>query len=148
MSEVAVRPIGPEDFEAVTRLLAELGRPRVGPEDVEGARAVYLRHVARDDTASLLAEQDGEAVGFCSLEFRDRLNRTTTQAWIPDLIVTERARGTGAGKALLLRAFDLARERGCWGVTLESGYAREVAHRFYRAQGMKQEGYYFSFYPD
>ena len=145
-SPVSVRRVRPDDFEAVTGLLAELGRPDVGLDHWEAARAVYLHHVARDDAASLLAEVDGHPVGFCSLEFRDRLNRTTPQAWIPDLIVTEARRGIGAGRALLDAAFELARERGCWSVTLESGYHRTVAHEVYKAVGMEQEGYFFTFY--
>ena len=88
---------------------------------------------------------NGRAVGFCSLEFRERLNWGVPQGWIPDLIVTAGARGVGAGKALLLQAFEVARERGCWSVTLESGYQRGVAHQLYRSAGMTQDGYYFTF---
>jgi GNAT superfamily N-acetyltransferase len=145
---VSVRLAEAGDFEAVTRLLIELGRPAVAPTDVPEARLVYDRHVERDDTASLVAEADSEVVGFCSLEFRDRLNRTTEQAWIPDLIVTQSHRSTGAGRALLDEAFELARRRGCWAVTLESGWKREVAHRFYETAGMEREGYYYTFYLD
>ena len=142
-----VRPAGPEDFDAVATLLAELGRPEVTAATRDGAREVYLRHVARADTASLVAEAGGEVVGFMSLEFRERLNRTTPQAWIPDLIVSARRRGIGAGKALLLKGFEIARERGCWGVTLESGYQRKVAHEVYRRVGMEACGFYFELLP-
>jgi GNAT superfamily N-acetyltransferase len=142
---VRVRPAEAGDFEAVTRLLAELGRPKVKPSDERAAREVYLRHIERDDAASLVAEADGEIVGFCSLEFRDRLNRLTRQAWVPDLIVTESARSTGAGRALLSAAFDVAREHGCYELTLESGWKREVAHRFYEIAGMSRDGYYFTY---
>ena len=38
------------------------------------------------------------------MEFRERLNRPNREAWIPDLIVTERSRGRGLGRALLLAA--------------------------------------------
>jgi GNAT superfamily N-acetyltransferase len=141
-----VRRAEERDFEPVTRLLAELGRPDVGPADEPEAREVYLRHIGRADAASLVAVNDeDEIVGFCSLEFRDRLNRRTEQAWIPDLIVTESARSTGAGRALLEAAFDVARERGCYELTLESGWAREVAHRFYEIAGMTRDGYFFTF---
>jgi GNAT superfamily N-acetyltransferase len=146
MSQVVVRPATSQDFAAVAALLAELGRPVLTPETLEAARQVYDRHIARPDTASLVVEVDGQAIGFMSLEFRERLNRTRPQAWIPDLIVTETHRGTGAGKALLRRGFELARERGCWSVTLESGYQRLVAHQFYKAAGMIDEGYYFTLY--
>jgi GNAT superfamily N-acetyltransferase len=140
---ITIRLAAPDDFAAVAELLAELGRPRLTTETRDAAHEVYLRHVARADTASLVAEVAGEVVGFMSLEFRDRLNRTTPQAWIPDLIVTESRRGIGAGKALLLRGFDIARERGCGSVTLESGYNRKVAHEVYRAAGMVELGLFF-----
>lgn len=126
-------------------LLAELGRPQLMPETEAAAREVYLRHTSRRDTASLVAECDGRVVGFLSLEFRDRLNRTSLQAWIPDLIVTAKYRGRGIGQALVEAAFALARERGCWGVTLESGYQRKEAHRLYLRAGMKDAGKFFDF---
>lgn len=143
-SLVQVRAIRADDFETVAALLSELGRPTLTGETREPAHAVYARHLARPDTASLAAELEGTVVGFLSLEFRERLNRTQPQAWIPDLIVTASARGRGAGRALLERAFALARERDCWSVTLESGYARHVAHQLYRASGMNDGGLYFS----
>jgi GNAT superfamily N-acetyltransferase len=141
---VEVRPVAEGDFEAVAALLAELGRPRLTDETRGPAREVFLSHAARSDTASLLAEEEGRLVGFISLEFRDRLNQVSTQAWIPDLIVTDAARGRGAGRALLQKAFELARARGCWSVTLESGYQRQVAHQLYRSAGMTQDGFYFT----
>jgi GNAT superfamily N-acetyltransferase len=142
---VVVRPAEAADLEAVTRLLTELGRPEVKAQDEAAAREVYLRHIERDDTESLVAVRDDvEVVGFCSLEFRDRLNRVTRQAWVPDLIVTESARSTGAGRALLSAAFDVARDHGCYELTLESGWKREVAHRFYEIAGMSRDGYYFT----
>ncbi|MDQ2799940.1 MAG: GNAT family N-acetyltransferase, partial [Armatimonadota bacterium] len=104
-ASVSIRPIGADDFEAVSALLAELGRPTLSDETRADAQRFYERHLARPDTASLLAELDGAAVGFMSLEFRERLNRTTPQAWIPDLIVTPSARGRGVGRALLERGF-------------------------------------------
>ena len=140
---ITIRAITDEDFDAVATLLAELGRPTLSEASRPDAHEVYRRHVGRSDTSSLLAEQDGRAVGFCSLEFRDRLNWGVEQAWIPDLIVTEDARGLGAGKALLARAFELAAARGCWSVTLESGYQRTVAHELYSSSGMSNDGYYF-----
>lgn len=141
---VHVRPALADDFDAVAALLAELGRPALTGETRMPTQSVYERHLARPDTASLVAEWDSVAVGFLSLEFRERLNRMQSQAWIPDLIVTDSARGRGVGRALLERAFLRARERGCWGVTLESGYARQVAHQLYRAAGMTDGGLYFS----
>jgi ribosomal protein S18 acetylase RimI-like enzyme len=144
MTPVQVRPAALDDFAAVTALLEELGRPKVGPGEETPARTVFERHLRREDTASLVATADGQVIGFMSLEFRDRLNRTTPQGWIPDLIVTDSARGIGAGKALLRRGIELCRERGCCRVTLETGYERTVAHKLYEAAGMVNKGYFFT----
>lgn len=46
--------------------------------------------------------------------------------------------------ARLLEELGLARERGCWQLTLESGYPRKEAHVMYEALGMSNAGYYFS----
>ncbi len=140
---VRIRPVGEKDFGAVAELLAELGRPALTPETTEAARKVYDRHLLRSDTASLVAERNGDLIGFLALEFRDRLNRVRPQAWIPDLIVTSRHRGQGIGRILLDAAFAKAREHGCWSVTLESGYQRTAAHRLYTAVGMEDAGKFF-----
>ncbi len=144
MSKIIVRLAKMEDFPRVTALLTELGRQALTPETTEAVQAVYARHIGDPETASLVAEWNGEIVGFLSLIFRERLNHDHRQAWIPDLIVTELARGQGFGRALLERAFALATERGCDRVTLESGYARTVAHQVYEAVGMRNLGYYFT----
>jgi len=144
MPEIVIRIATAADFEQVANLLAELGRPEVTPETRAATREVFERTLARPDASPLVAEVDGLVVGFMSLEFRERLNHVRRQAWIPDLIVTAGARRVGAGRALLQRGFELAAERGCWSVTLESGYARQAAHELYRTAGMTEDGYYFT----
>lgn len=143
-ASIAIRLVTPDDFSAVTSLLAELGRPALNPATARETAAVFARHVTAPDTASLLAERAGETVGFLSLHFRDRLNHPTPEAWIPDLVVTEREHGTGVATALMERAVDFARERGCHRLTLESGYARQRAHRFYTREGFTDAGKFFS----
>ena len=92
---VTVRRAEMGDFAAVTTLLAELGRPVLTPENAAGVEAVYRRHIADLKAGSLVAEVDGLVIGFLSLVFREHLNFASPQAWIPDLIVTESARGNG-----------------------------------------------------
>jgi GNAT superfamily N-acetyltransferase len=140
--EVTVREAGSEDFEAVAALLTELGRSAIG----EGTRPAFLEtyreQLADPGAAHLVAEIDGRVVGFCSLHFRDRLNRVRKEAWVPDLIVEPSARGHGAGRALLRAAFDRADAEGCWAITLESGEQRKIAHELYRSMQMG-EGLWF-----
>ncbi len=143
--EHRVRRAAAQDFGVVAALLAELGRPQLTAETEGPARDVYLRHLSRKDTASLVADCEGRVVGFMSLEFRDRLNRVRPQAWIPDLIVTAQYRERGIARALLEAGFAIAREQGCWGVTLESGYHRQAAHRLYLRGAMADAGKYFDY---
>jgi GNAT superfamily N-acetyltransferase len=142
---VRVRPAEAADFDSVTALLEELGRARVTDDTREACRAMFERHLADDRAAHLVAEdEDGVVVGFASLHFRDRLNFTTPDAWVPDLIVTQGARRRGAARALLEEAERLARERGCWALTLESGHQRREAHQLYAAFELADSGKQFT----
>lgn len=146
---VRIRPIVDDDadFEAVTRLLAELGRPSPVEERLPALRRTYASHVGRADTGSLLATLDDQPVGFVSLEMRQPFFTTAPQAWIPDLIVTERARGNDIGAALLDAAFAESIRRGAYAAALESGHQRAVAHRLYAAAGMSDVGSFYTLKP-
>jgi GNAT superfamily N-acetyltransferase len=92
----------------------------------------------------MLALLDGAPVGFISLEFRQPFFTTRPQAWIPDLIVAEPARGRHIGAALLDAAFTEAVSRGSYAAALESGDQRLVAHRLYLAAGMADVGSFYT----
>ena len=139
---VEVRPIVDDDadFAATTGLLAELGRPTPSDQSLAALRRTYVEHVGRSTTGSLLATLDGKPVGFVSLEFRQQFFTAAPQAWIPDLIVTEAARGRRIGAALLDAALAEAQWRGAYATALESGDHRTVAHRLYTDAGMADDG--------
>jgi len=142
----SVRDATPSDWPAVAALLAELGRPDVlgAPEEAD-AEQTYLSYLTRDDTEALVALDDaGDVIGFVDMEYRVRLNFTTPQAWIPDLIVSEAARSRGAGSALLARCEELARARNCWSLSLESANWRDRAHAFYLREGLEDLAKSFS----
>jgi GNAT superfamily N-acetyltransferase len=143
LSDLVVRRVEPRDFAGVSALLAELGRPAPTPETTEALRETFYRHLADPNVESLVAERGGDLIGFCSLHLRPRLNFATLEAWVPDLIVTEREQGTGTAVALFGQALEIARARRCHRFTLESGYQRLRAHRFYERVGMKNLGKYF-----
>jgi GNAT superfamily N-acetyltransferase len=138
---VTVRSVTPADFDAVTALLVELGRPQVTPQTDAAARAVFDAQLTDDRSDHLVGEDDaGRVVGFCSVHYRERLNHPTLEAWIPDLIVAEDVRSTGVGAALLAEAHRRARARGCHQLVLESAHFRTRAHAFYVREGMTDAG--------
>jgi ribosomal protein S18 acetylase RimI-like enzyme len=143
---VEIRPILDDDadFEATTRLLAELGRPAPSDERLPALRRTYAQHAGRADTGSLLALLDGTPVGFISLEWRQPFFTRSPQAWIPDLVVTEAAHGRDIGAALLDAAFAAASAAGAYAAALESGHHRAIAHRLYAAAGMSDVGSFYT----
>jgi len=143
VSGLRVREAVAEDFLVVAELLAELGRAEVTAETREQCRRLYGEQVADLHACHLVAEDAGTVIAFCALHFRGRLNYPSRDAWIPDLIVTAAARRRGAARALIEAAERIARERGCWQLTLESGYGRAEAHLLYAACGMADKGKYF-----
>lgn len=140
-----VRDATAEDWPAVAALLAELGRPDVrGGDDEREHERAFAAYLERAGTVALVADDGGEIVGFVDLELRQRLNFLTPQAWIPDLVVAERARGRGVGRALLDEAERWARAAGCWGMTLESASWRTGSHAFYERVGWTDSGKSFT----
>jgi GNAT superfamily N-acetyltransferase len=134
---VRVRQAVAADWPFVAGLLVELGRPdaRAMPDQGEAGRRAFERYLRQRDVVAFVAETAGSVVGFIDLELRTWMSIPGIQAWIPDLIVTERARGRGVGSALLSRAEEFARAKRCRGMALESGNWREGAHAFYASHG-------------
>lgn len=136
-----IRPATRADFEAVTGLLEELGRPQVGDETRDDARAIFEEQVVDPNAHHIVAEDDdGRVVAFCSLHFRERLNYATQEAWVPDLVVTEPARRRGIAAEILEEVERRARSRECHAIQLESGYQRAEAHHLYRQFHMRDTG--------
>ena len=132
----SIRKAASSDWPGVSALLAELGRPDArGTPDEERHRTLFEAYLERDDVDAFVAEEEGEIAGFVNVEYRDRLNRTTAEAWVAELIVAEEKRSAGVGKQLLAETERVARERGCWGISLESATWRKDAHRFYEREG-------------
>ncbi len=143
-ASIEIRPLAESDFAAASELLAELGRPQMTAESRSHKQEVFARHLANRETASLIAMRDGRAIGLLSLHFRERLSQPAPEAWIPDFVVTADEQGRGAAQALLNRAIEMAGERGCYRVVLESHYHRQRAYRFYAREGFADVGKCFS----
>jgi GNAT superfamily N-acetyltransferase len=135
-----IRAARRDDYEAVSRLLAELGRPAVTPATDDDCRAVYEKQVFDPDSHHIVAEDERGVIAFASAHFRPRLNHPTEEVWVPDLIVTESARRHGVGRALLDEIEQRARDRGCHMIQLESAYSRAEAHHMYRQFKMRDLG--------
>jgi GNAT superfamily N-acetyltransferase len=141
---LAIRPMQEQDGEAVTNLVAEFGPVRTpAPERREAVLRTFADHarrVASGAAASTVAELDGDLVGVCNQEWQQPFWTDETHAWLSDLLVTERARRRGIGRALLTDALVRAWDRGAAQVALESGRMRSASHALYRSMGFSETG--------
>lgn len=132
-----IRTAGPDDASAVHRLIMALAEYEREPAAVESTPDVIRRQLAdqRPPFECLLAEADGDVVGF-ALFFPTYSTWLGRQGlWLEDLFVLESHRHRGIGRALLTRVAQLAVARGCGRLEWSVLDWNEPALAFYRRLG-------------
>jgi GNAT superfamily N-acetyltransferase len=138
---VVVRDARPEDLPRIVALLQQLAEQGEHPE-MEGPlvtdrHEAALRDLAADPRARLLVlEAEGRVMGSLAVYVLPNLSHGGRPfAIVENVIVDGAARGSGYGRLLMDRAVDLARDAGCYKVSLTSNNRRAAAHRFYERIG-------------
>jgi len=113
----------PDQAETVAELLVAF-RDHLGhssPSDASFLDSVK-RLIGRPDTEFWLAAlvRDAPATGVCQLRFRHSVWTATEDCWLEDLFVCSEARRRGVARALVQRALERARERGCRRIELDT----------------------------
>ena len=112
---------------------------------LDQAAVIPRRMATYPDHAVYVATGDDRVVGTFALLIMDNLAHLgAPSAVVEDVVVDERHRGRGIGRALMTFAIDHARARGCYKLALSSNTARPAAHAFYRALGFQQHGLSFA----
>lgn len=129
---------GRDEAPEVARLLA-LFRDWFGrsqPADVRLLASV-VRLFERGEAEYLLgAARAGErAAGVCQLRYRFGVWYGAPDCALEDLFVSEEARGSGLGRALLGGAIERAREHGCRRIELDVNEGNEPARSLYERHG-------------
>jgi GNAT superfamily N-acetyltransferase len=130
------------DFDEILPLLRQLWPAR--PLDVPAARAIFEQGLASDRRAYFCACQGDKIVGVGTLIVRDCLWLQGDIGYLCDLVVDETQRGRGIGTALVEKAAEIAKARGCLRLELDSGFHRSEAHRFYEHRGFEKRAFLFS----
>jgi GNAT superfamily N-acetyltransferase len=108
MTKTSVRPGTLADESAVFALLPALmeGEPVTGPpiEQSSAARGIYRDLVTSTRGSVIVFEVDGEVLGVITSSYVSAIRYGGDYARLEELIVDDRARGTGAGMALLKAA--------------------------------------------
>jgi GNAT superfamily N-acetyltransferase len=133
-ASTAVQPIirsaRSEDAAALAPLASQLGYPST-TEDIASRLALILH-----DPAQLVAvaEVSGQVVGWIHAALYLTLE-SGAAVELRGLVVDEKHRGTGLGRALTERVEEWTRERGARIVRLRSNIIRNGAHAFYQHLG-------------
>ena len=133
---LSVREAAPDDATRLAPLLGELGYP----VDANGLASRMRRMFERDDQKVLIAEREGHALGLLALHVFPVLAYDRDLAMIMALVVTERARGLGVGRALIDRAEAIGRARGASRLMVTTHNRRADAHAFYERLGFDFTG--------
>lgn len=150
--EVHVRRAQARDMPAVTRLWRELVgfHEALGGQDFRlapGAEAGwkrYLRaHLGKADKLLLVAERNGETVGFLvgSLELRPGIFMERRYGHISDAYVQEPHRGRGVGKALASEALRWFEEKRVVRVRLQTDARNTLGFEFWKKLGFETTVY-------
>jgi ribosomal protein S18 acetylase RimI-like enzyme len=140
MPDVMFRRATEADLAAIVHLLADdpLGAAR--ESDTTPLPDSYYRAFAAIDADPnnelIVADGDGAVLGVLQLTFIPSITyRGGWRALIEGVRVAAALRSSGLGRALVVRAIERARERGCQLVQLTSDKKRPDAIRFYERLG-------------
>lgn len=144
---VKVRRAEEKDAAAVGEFAYRLAAQHVGydarrfthiAEAVQMARFYGSRN-ATGDEAVMVAEVDGEIVGFAYLQYEARNYADLLQnaVWLHDIYLDEAARSAGAGKMLIEASKEVAREMGADKLMLSVAAKNSQAQDFFERQGFR-----------
>ena len=145
-----VRKGGRDDVERLAPLwralrdhhatLPEMPPVRSLEDSWEHRKGQYLDWLTKDEYTLLLAERDGEPIGYAMVSLGggaatwDVGERTVE---VETLSVLESERGTGVGRALTEAAAEVAAEAGASSVLVGVAHSNEGALRFYEREGFE-----------
>ena len=143
---IVIRTARKSDVPEVLGLLYELGRPKPkNDSEFEVFQNLVKKQLSDADKTLLVAVRDETLlVGLVSVNFLTRLNRTSPEMYLPELIVTQKYQRQGIGKRLIDACISLANEKNCFRIRLESGNFRAESHKFYTALGFESNSTFFS----
>ena len=136
-----------KDIEKIEDLLSQVdmvhhnGRPdifKIGNKYSEEELKELLKNKQRPILVSV--NESDEVIGYCFGIFQQHKDNSILTdiktLYIDDLCVDEKFRGKGVGKELYEAALSLAKEKGCYNLTLNVWSCNESAIRFYESMGL------------
>ncbi|MFL5680934.1 MAG: GNAT family N-acetyltransferase [Chloroflexota bacterium] len=129
-SSVVLRPAAATDAERIAALFTDEGYP-AGPSDI----VARLERFASPFSQVLVADLDGEVLGFVAYHALPRFEHDDRIVRILALVVDAGVRERGVGRLLMDEVERAAREVGAAFVEVTAGHHRADARNLYEALG-------------
>lgn len=136
-----------KDIPKIGELLSQVdlvhhnGRPdifKIGRKYLDSELKELLKDTGRPILVSV--DENDEVMGYCFCIYQQHINNSVLTdiktLYIDDLCVDEKLRGNHIGKELYEAAVKLAKENGCYNLTLNVWSCNPSAIKFYEAQGL------------
>jgi GNAT superfamily N-acetyltransferase len=127
---IALRLADPADAESIATMFTDEGYP-AGPSDIVNR----LGRFATEDAQVIVAEHDGELLGFIAFCALPRFEHGDWIIRIVALVVDAGARERGVGRTLMAEAERVGRDRGAAFIELTAGHHRPEARHLYESLG-------------
>ncbi len=138
-AELTIREAGEGDVETLFGLIVELAEYEKLRHEVHGDREALARALFAERSAeALLAERDGQAIGYAILCGTFSTFECRAGIWVEDIYVRPECRGAGVGRAMFERIAALAAGRGCPRVEWAALDWNETALGFYDGLGARR----------
>ncbi|AOF98449.1 GNAT family N-acetyltransferase [Sphingobium sp. RAC03] len=134
---ILIRAAEPSDIDTILQFIRDLAAYEKLAHAVNTDRDTLARYLfgTRPMAEVLIAERQGDAIGFALFFHNFSTFEGRPGLYLEDLFVRPDARGSGAGKALLVRLAQLAVERDCARLEWSVLDWNEPAIAVYRAIG-------------
>ena len=136
-----------KDIPSICKLLSQvnlihhLARPDVFKKGLKYSKS-DVEEILKDTSKPILVHenQSGEVDGYCFCVIKTQSGSNLLQEfktlYVDDLCVDENVRGKGIGTKLFAEAKNLAKQNGCYNVTLNVWSCNPSALKFYKKLGL------------
>ena len=145
MTTLTTRHATPDDLDALAPLFDAYRRFYEQPGDIALASAFLHARMERGESTILVAEADGQLLGFCQL-YPTWCSVAAARIFVLyDLFVDAGVRRAGVGRALMLAAQDFGRAAGAARLDLSTAHANTRAQALYESLGWQRDDVYRSY---
>jgi len=111
--------------------------------DKDIIQKVYKNVLANGSNFAFFLFDDGKPKGFCHGHFFDTFWHSGQTCYLASIIVNQEERKKGYGGTMLDHAKELAKEKGCHAIILDSSMIRKESHEFYEDYGFEKSAFCF-----